>query len=93
MIAAHLPILQIILPLLAAPICVLIRPQKFVWPFVLIVSWATLGLAAMMLNQVLLSGPISYALGGWEAPWGIEYRVDLLNAFVILLVALIAAVV
>ena len=93
MIAAHLPILQIILPLFAAPICVLIRPQKLVWPFVLIVSWATLGLAAMMLNQVLLSGPISYALGGWEAPWGIEYRVDLLNAFVILLVALIGAVV
>jgi multicomponent Na+:H+ antiporter subunit D len=92
-IAAHLPILQIVLPLLAAPLCVLIRPQKLVWPFVLLVSWATLGLAAMMLDQVLTSGPISYALGGWEAPWGIEYRIDLLNAYVILLVALIGAVV
>ena len=93
MISAHLPILQIVLPLIAAPLCVLIRPRKLVWPFVLAVSWATLALAWTMLEQVLATGPISYLLGGWEAPWGIEYRVDLLNAYVILLVALIGAVV
>ena len=26
-------------------------------------------------------------LGGWAPPWGIEYRVDLLNAFVLMLVS------
>ena len=33
-----------------------------------------------------------YELGGWPAPWGIEYRIDLLNAFVLLLVAATAVV-
>ena len=33
MISAHLPALQIILPLIAAPICVLLRPRGLVWPF------------------------------------------------------------
>ena len=26
---------------------------------------------------MLTTGPFSYAIGNWEAPWGIEYRVDL----------------
>jgi len=34
-------------------------------------------------------GVISYALGGWAPPAGIEFRVDALNALVLLLVALI----
>ena len=36
---------------------------------------------------MLATGPISYHLGGWAPPWGIEYRVDLLNAFVLVLVS------
>ena len=31
-------------------------------------------------------GVISYAIGGWAPPIGIEYRIDLLNAFVLVLV-------
>jgi multicomponent Na+:H+ antiporter subunit D len=38
------------------------------------------------------TGPISYALGGWEPPWGIEYQVDLLSGFVLMLVATVGAV-
>jgi multicomponent Na+:H+ antiporter subunit D len=32
-------------------------------------------------------------MGGWPAPWGIEYRVDAANAYVILIVSTIGAVV
>ena len=39
------------------------------------------------------SGTISYAIGSWPPPWGIEYRVDRLSAFVLVLVSGIAAVV
>ena len=46
-----------------------------------------------MLWQVLASGPISYHLGGWEPPWGIEYRVDFLNAFFLVLVSVVGAVI
>jgi multicomponent Na+:H+ antiporter subunit D len=45
-----------------------------------------------MLAEVVDSGPISYAIGGWPPPFGIEYRVDLLNGIVLVLVSTIAAV-
>ena len=41
----------------------------------------------------MTSGTISYELGGWAAPFGIEYRVDSLNAFVLLIVSGIGAIV
>jgi multicomponent Na+:H+ antiporter subunit D len=47
----------------------------------------------MLLAEVLRTGPISYALGGWPAPWGIEYRIDLLSAFVLVTVSAIGAIV
>jgi multicomponent Na+:H+ antiporter subunit D len=40
---------------------------------------------------VLTEGPVSYHLGGWPPPWGIEYRVDVLSAFVLLLVSGVGA--
>jgi multicomponent Na+:H+ antiporter subunit D len=41
---------------------------------------------------VWTAGPISYHVGGWAPPIGIEYRVDLLNAFVLLLVSLVSTI-
>ncbi len=36
-----------------------------------------------ILEYVLNKGPIRYRLGGWAPPWGIEYVVDALNAYVL----------
>ena len=41
----------------------------------------------------MTSGTIIYELGGWEAPWGIEYRIDQLNAFLLLIISAISTVV
>ncbi len=38
-------------------------------------------------------GPLSYHIGSWVPPWGIEYRVDALSAFVLVLVSGIATAV
>lgn len=92
MIEAHLPILLIVTPLVAAPLCVLLRQKTLVWAVACAVCLAALGMASSLLIRVLQDGVISYALGGWIAPWGIEYRVDPVNAFVLLLVSIIAAV-
>ena len=46
----------------------------------------------MQLWAVFYEGTISYELGGWAPPWGIEYRIDAVNAFVALIVATIAAI-
>jgi multicomponent Na+:H+ antiporter subunit D len=40
-----------------------------------------------ILNSVMDHGRIEYWLGGWKPPWGIEYRVDHLNAFIIVLIS------
>ena len=90
---AHLPALQIVVPLVAAPVCLLLRRGWLAWALALVVSWAALIISALLLHEVLRSGPLSYELGGWAAPWGIEYRVDVINAFVLLIVAAVGAVV
>jgi len=92
-IEAHLPALQVILPLLTAPICVLARRGGIAYVLTVAASWLSLAIAIALLGQVLESGPISYHLGGWPPPWGIELRVDSVNAFVLLIVAAIGAVV
>ena len=93
MISTHLLILQVVIPLIAAPLCIIARRPSLVWYLVLLVSWSTFYIACQLLSLVLTHSVISYDLGGWAAPWGIEYRLDILNAFVLLLVTSISAVV
>ena len=89
----HLPALQIIVPLLAAPLCLLIRTPNVVRVWAVLISWVTLFISAALLDQVLTTGEIAYHLGGWEPPLGIEYRIGPSNAYVMLIVSAIAAVV
>lgn len=93
MIAQHLPALQIVVPLVAAPICLLLRRGDLAWGLALVVSWAALAIAVMLLHAVVDGGVISYEFGDWAPPWGIEYRIDAANAFVLLIVSGISAVV
>ena len=93
MIRQHLPALQVIVPLLAAPLCVIVNRPRFAWLLSLVASWATLGIALATLAQVLSVGAWSYEIGGWAAPWGIEYRIDTVGAFVLLIVSAIGALV
>ncbi len=89
----HLPILQVIVPLLAAPLCIFLRRPPLVWLFTLIVSSLAFVISILLLQQVMASGTIVYELGGWDAPWGIEYRIDALNAFLLLIITAISTVV
>lgn len=93
MISQHLPILQVVLPLVAAPICVLLRNGNLAWLLALLVSWVSFAIAIALLSQTLNGGVITYYLGSWPPPWGIEYRIDVVNAFVLLIVSGISAVV
>lgn len=90
---AHLPILQVIVPLMAAPLCLLVRRPRVAWTLALAAAVATLAISAMLLAQVMQGGALVYELGGWRAPWGIEYRIDSLNAYVLLIVSVIGALV
>ena len=89
----HLPALQVVVPLIAAPLIVLVRSRAFAWAAAVASSWACLAVALALAWRVAEGGVISYAMGSWAPPWGIEYRVDALNAFVLVLVSLTAALV
>ena len=92
MIEAHLPVLQVAVPLILAPACALFKDERAAWFIVLCGSAWTLLCAALLLAAAQ-HGPLDYAIGGWQPPWGIAYRIDRLNSFVLLLVGLIATLV
>ena len=92
-LSAHLPALQVVVPLLSAPLCALMHRPRVAWAAAWTVSAVALVTAVALLQQVLATGPVSYALGGWAAPWGIEYRVDTVNAFVLVIVSAISTIV
>ena len=93
MIEAQLPILIIALPLIAAPLCVLLGNRRLVYLFSLLVSWCTFGISLWLMAKVIQGGTIRYDLGNWEPPYGIEYVVDSLSAFVMLFVSGLGAIV
>ena len=86
-------ILLVVVPLMAAPVCVLVHNATAAWAVALSVSWAILAVALKLLFQVLEQGEVVYRIGGWDAPWGIEYKLDTLGASVVVIIAIIGAVV
>lgn len=93
MIASNLPALQVIIPLLAAPMALMLRGGRIAHLFATLISFIALAISYTLLQTVLADGPISYEMGGWEPPWGIEYYIDAINAFVLLIVSAIGSVV
>ena len=91
--SAHLPILQVVVPLLAAPFCLFLKRGRAAWGLAVLASWAALAIALALLGQVMQEGVLSYAIGDWAPPIGIEYRVDVVNAWVLVIVSGIGAVV
>ncbi len=91
-LSEHLPILIVVIPLLAAGITALLRNGMVAWALALIVSWTLPILSVLLLFEVQEKGIVSYALGGWAPPIGIEYRIDIVNAFVLLIVSAVGAI-
>lgn len=92
MISQHLPVLLVVVPLMAAPLCVLLRRPLLVWGFATAVAWAVFAIAIALVVRVATEGTIDYAIGDWPPPWGIAYRIDALGAFMQLIVAGIGAI-
>ena len=89
----HFVVLEVVLPLLAAPACVLVRNPRVTRLFSLGIVAACFAIAVALLIQVRGGGVISYHLGGWPPPLGIEYRVSTVNAYLLVLVTAMALVV
>jgi multicomponent Na+:H+ antiporter subunit D len=89
----HLPALVVVTPLAAAPLIVLLRHAGLAWLLAVAASLLAFAGSLALAAQVAQSGVVSYAMGSWPPPWGIEYRIDALSAFVLVLVSAIGALV
>jgi multicomponent Na+:H+ antiporter subunit D len=83
---AHLPALQIVVPLLSVPIVMLLKPRGFAWAATTAASSVALAIAISMTTTVLGGAEISYLMGNWAAPYGIELRVDHFSAVLLLII-------
>ncbi|MBN2013556.1 MAG: monovalent cation/H+ antiporter subunit D family protein [Candidatus Altiarchaeota archaeon] len=50
-------------------------------------------IAASIVTSLVSSGTIHYYLGGWEPPWGIEYVIDPLSSFMVILITFISLII
>lgn len=89
----HLPALQVVIPLIAAPLCALLMNRHIAWSIAFLAAGAAFIISTLLLAAVLDGSVISYHMGGWAPPWGIEYRIDAANAFVLFIVSLVGALV
>jgi len=85
------PVIVVMWPLVAAALCAVVRRERWCWILALSVSFISLVGAITMLGYLDgEAGFISYALGGWRPPYGIEYRVDTLAVYILILVSFLA---
>jgi multicomponent Na+:H+ antiporter subunit D len=89
--AEHGAALLVVTPLLAAAVAAVTPSARAAWVITFLATLASAALSAWLLAQVWTDGPVSYAIGGWAAPLGIEYRVDAVNGAILLLVSVMGA--
>lgn len=83
-IAKHIPALQILIPFFAALLSAISFNRYVSW-LIATIS-AALCLILAIYAMPLARNSISYAFGDWEAPIGIEYKLDLLNQPIIVFI-------
>jgi len=81
----HLPALQVVVPLLIAPLVILLRPRGLAWAAATAASLMAFLISAQLTAGVLDGQEFHYALGGWSAPYGIELAVDSFSALLLLI--------
>jgi multicomponent Na+:H+ antiporter subunit D len=84
--ANHLPVLQVVVPMLLAPLVVLLRPRGLPWAAATAGSLMALAIAVNLAAAVLAGQEVRYEMGGWAAPYGIELGVDAFSALLLLVV-------
>jgi multicomponent Na+:H+ antiporter subunit D len=85
LLAAHWPILVVVVPIATAPLAALLRDRNLAWIAAAAASLVTFALS-IGIATTLADAPLSYAVGGWLPPYGIELRVD---AFAVLLLLIV----
>lgn len=84
-IEAHLPVLQVVVPLLMAPLVILLQPRGLAWAATTATSLMAFLVSVQLTIAVLGGQELYYELGGWSAPYGIALIVDSFSALLLLI--------
>lgn len=85
-LTAQLPALQVVVPLLTAPLAALLRTPALAWAAATAASITAFGVAVQLAQLAATGRTLRYDMGGWPAPYGIELAVDAFNALLLLVV-------
>ncbi len=85
-------ILMVIVPLFASFSIPILgwREKRLCYPLSIIAILISLFSSLIITEHVLNHGPVKYYLGGWKPPWGIEFYIDHLNAFMAVVVSFVS---
>ena len=87
----QLPLLLVIVPLLGAALCLLLRDARVVRALSAAIGAGALAASLALFAHVGDGNVLDYAVGGWPAPWGIAYKVAQINALMALLLSIVFA--
>ncbi|MGL9757680.1 MAG: proton-conducting transporter transmembrane domain-containing protein [Wolbachia sp.] len=88
----QLPLLQVIIPIIASMFCFLTRKHRVSWFISFFTTAATFFISLTLLVKTYNGEIITYYLGDWAPPYGIELRIDILNSLILTLVNFIALI-
>jgi len=88
----HLPVLLVVLPVVggALPLVASLYTDRAGWPIAVVTMLGHAALAALLVREVWTGGVVSYAVGGFTLPYGIELVVDGLSVSVVALISAIS---
>lgn len=83
----HLPILVVLVPMLVAPLLAAVPSRgQLPWLIATLTSLLTFVVAIGTVAQVFAHGTLTYELGGWPPPFGIELVIGPLSALMLLVI-------
>ena len=82
----HLPALQVVVPMLIAPLVVLMRIRGLPWAVATVTSLMAFAIAVGLTDVVFDRYSATYEMGSWRAPYGIELHVTRFSALLLLIV-------
>ena len=85
-IEQHLPALQLVVPMLSAAVVMLLKPRGLAWVASVAVSLCAFMIAISLTIAVIDGQVLTYSMGNWAAPFGIELKVDSFSAIMLLVV-------
>ena len=88
----HFPAIIVVVPLLAALMVTALWwfEKRLCFPLAIIAGAISFSASVGLLLKVLAVGAVEYRLGGWAPPFGIVFRIDHLNALILVVVSLVS---